>query len=195
VLNEAFADRIFDGEREEYSAGKWGRYVRAPDVYFEIMRRLGSRFVALGEIANVRRGITSGCDAFFMPRDVTATMLAAHQTDREFRENTGGAPRRDAESGRLRIIEAGDGSVHPVEAQFVAPEVHSLMKVDRPVLRAADLDRLVLLVGDRLDQLKTGSAVGMAIHPIRSNGDFCVEEVEACSSSSTIDVCRARPLV
>ena len=33
-----------------YRAGKWGRYVRAPEIYFEIMRRFEQRFVPLGEM-------------------------------------------------------------------------------------------------------------------------------------------------
>lgn len=44
-------------------AGKWGRYVRAPDFYFEI--------VSFGEIAHIRFGVKSGCDAFFVPHDIT----------------------------------------------------------------------------------------------------------------------------
>jgi methylase of polypeptide subunit release factors len=142
-------------ENGDYRAGKWGRYVRAPDIYFEIMRRYGDRFVPLGEIATIRFGVKSGCDAFFMPTDVTSAMLARYETDRVFRENCGGAPRKDAVSGRLRIIKAGDGSVHPIEARHLQPEVHSLMKLDRPVVRAADLDRVVLLVSEPLDRLKT----------------------------------------
>lgn len=160
----AEGDEVVDDEREtstkengEYHAGKWGRYVRAPDIYFDIMRRFGKRFVALGEIATIRRGITSGCDAFFMPKDVTANMLGKYETDRAFRQHTGGAPRKDVESGKLKIIEDGLGVVHPIESKYVAPEVHSLMKVDRAIVRAADLDRVVLLVGESIDKLKTKS--------------------------------------
>jgi methylase of polypeptide subunit release factors len=144
-------------ENGDYKAGKWGRYVRAPEIYFELMYDFRDRFVALGEIADVRFGVKTGCDAFFMPRDVTAEMLAAHQTDRIFREHCGGAPRKDVTSGKLRIIEAGDGSVHPIEAKYLAGELHSMMKVERPVVRAGDLDRVVLLVGESMDKLKTKS--------------------------------------
>jgi hypothetical protein len=140
-----------------YCAGKWGRYVRAPDIYFDIMRRFGKRFVALGEIASIRFGVKTGCDKFFMPRDISNDMLAKHEIDRTFREHAGGAPRKDVASGKLRIIEAGDGSVHPIEAEYLAPEVHSMMKVDRPIIRAADLDRVVLMVGEPMDALKTKS--------------------------------------
>jgi methylase of polypeptide subunit release factors len=148
---------MFSPEPGAYLAGKWGRYVRAPDVYFDVMRRFGQRFVALGEIAYIRFGVKTGCDAFFMPKDITAEMLDLHTKDRAFREHTGGAPRKEVESGNLRIIEAGDGSVHPIEAKHLAPEVHSLMKVDRPIVRAADLDRVVLLAGESMDTLKEES--------------------------------------
>ena len=143
------------GKVQTYRAGKWGRYVRAPDFYFEVMRRLGTQFVPLGEIATIRRGITSGCDAFFMPKDISAQMLHRHRTARVFREQTG-VSRSDVESGQLRILEAGDGSLHPIEARYVSPEVHSLMKVTRPVVRPGDVDRVVLLVGE--DDNKKGKA-------------------------------------
>ncbi|MEX2141711.1 MAG: N-6 DNA methylase [Pirellulales bacterium] len=144
-------------EGSPYRAGKWGRYVRAPDIYFEIMRRYGDRFVALGEIASIRFGVKTGCDAFFMPKDITGEVLDRYATDREFRRNTGGAPRSDVASGKLKIIQAGDGTVHPIEAKYIAPEVHSLMKVDRPIIRAADLDRVVLMVSEELPDLKAKS--------------------------------------
>ncbi len=138
----------------EYVAGKWGRYVRAPTIYFRLLERFARRLVPLGEIANVRRGITSGCDAFFMPTDITARALREFGTDAAFKRRVGGAQRRDVEAGKLRIIQAGDGSVHPLEAEFLRPEVHSLMAVDRPIVRARDLDRVVLLVGQPMKDLR-----------------------------------------
>ena len=158
VAPEVAAMNGINGERtSQYCAGKWGRYVRAPDVYFDIMRRFGKRFVALGEIAAIRFGVKTGCDAFFMPKDITAKVLREHQSDRAVPPEGGGRTRKDVEAGKLRIIEAGDGSVHPIEANYLAPEVHSLMKVDRPVVRAADLDRVVLLVSEPLNKLKAKS--------------------------------------
>ena len=140
-----------------YCARKWGRYLRAPDLYFEVMRRFGGHFVKLGEIAEIRFVVKSGCDAFFMPKDVTARILEEYPGDRDFRRHSGGATRKEVEAGRLKIVEAGDGSIHPAESRYLAPEVHSLMKVDRPIVRASDLDRLVLLVGESMDKLKKKS--------------------------------------
>jgi methylase of polypeptide subunit release factors len=151
------APRAQEALQAKYCAGKWGRYLRAPDFYFEVMRRFGKRFNPLGEIAEIRRGITSGCDAFFMPKDISNQMLKSFPDERDFRRQTGGAPRKEFEAGRLKIIEAGDGSVHPIESEYLAPEVHSLMKVDRPVVHAPDLDRVVLLVSEPMDKLKKKS--------------------------------------
>ena len=136
----------------EYAAGKWGRYVRAPDFYFEVMREFGTRFAPLGSLCVIRRGITSGCDAFFMPRDVTGEALDRFESPREFRKAFG-VDRGAVSDGRLKVIKAGDGSVHPVESEFLVPEVHSLMKVDRPVVRARELDRVVLLVDKPIRKL------------------------------------------
>jgi len=140
-------------DADGYRAGKWGRYLRAPDFYFEVMREFGSKFVPLGEIVDIRRGITSGCDAFFMPHDFTGEALNQCPSEREFRRRFG-IERSLVSSGKVKIVKAGDGSVHPVEVEFLAPEVHSPMDVDRPVVRASSLDRRVLLVGKPLSALK-----------------------------------------
>jgi hypothetical protein len=69
----------------DYGGGKWGRYLRAPDFYFEIMREFGQHFARFGDIATIKRGITSGCDAFFMPRDVSEKLLKQHGTELAWR--------------------------------------------------------------------------------------------------------------
>ena len=137
----------FDGHARvrDYVAGKWGRYLRAPDLYFEIMSRFRNKFVPLGKIADIRFGVKTGCDAFFMPRDVTEEVLTKRPSEKEFRSLTG-VSREAATNGTIRIVKDGAGTLHPIESEYVKPEVHSLMKVDRPVIRARDLDRVVLLV-------------------------------------------------
>jgi Eco57I restriction-modification methylase len=137
-----------------YAAGKWGRYVRAPDFYFQVMRRFGESFVPLGEVARIRRGITSGCDAFFMPRDISEQILRQDLMDKEFRERSGGAARKEVQSGDLRIIRAGDGSIHPIEARWLVPEVHTLRNFDRLVMHPKDIDRVVLVVGESMSGLQ-----------------------------------------
>ena len=61
--------------------------------------------------------------------------------------------RSEIESGKVRIVRAGDNTLHPIETKYLKPEVHSLMQVDRPVIRASDLDRVVLWVNEPLGAL------------------------------------------
>ncbi len=153
VSNGGHLSKHTNGNGEHYAAGKWGRYLRAPDLYFDIMRRYRSRFVPLGEIVDIRFGVKTGCDAFFMPKDVTAWALHTFKDPKEFRKDVG-VHRADVASGALRVIEDGAGTRHPIEPEFIKPEVHSLMQVDRPVVRAKDLDRVVLLVKAPLSAIK-----------------------------------------
>jgi methylase of polypeptide subunit release factors len=140
----------------DYGGGKWGRYLRAPDFYFEVMRELGDHFVRLGEIAAIRRGITSGCDAFFMPRDVTKKILAEFPNELAWRRLPALtlAPRKEVAAGRAAVVRAGDGTLHCVERRYLRPEVHSLMEVDRPVVTSDQLDRVVLWVDQPLKELE-----------------------------------------
>jgi len=139
-----------------YGGGKWGRYLRAPDFYFEVMREFGARFVRLGEVATIKRGITSGCDKFFMPRDASRRALAGFPTDRAWRNlpAMSTAARAEVVSDQVAVIEAGDGTLHCVERRYLRPELHSLMQVDRPTVSAAGLDRFVLWVSEPLSALQ-----------------------------------------
>jgi hypothetical protein len=139
-----------------YGGGKWGRYLRAPDFYFEIMDEFGQRFTRLGEVATIKFGIKSGCDAFFMPRNVSRELLVNYRTEAEWRDLPlmKRCKREEVASGDLVVVRCGDNTLHPIEARFVRPEVHSLMQVDRPVVSADQLDRVVLWASEPLKDLK-----------------------------------------
>jgi type I restriction-modification system DNA methylase subunit len=62
----------FDAEEGKYTGSKWGKYLRAPEIFFKILEkgRVGAYgqtplLVPLKEIANVRRGFTTGANEFF----------------------------------------------------------------------------------------------------------------------------------
>src|SRR5947209_14117470 len=101
------------------------------------MERFRHRFVPLGSVVELRRGITSGCDSFFMPKDVSSELLKQESSDTTFRELVG-VRRAEVVSGKVRIIRDGAGTLHAIESEYVKPEVHSLMKVARPEIRAKD---------------------------------------------------------
>jgi len=49
-----------------YTGGKWGgKYLRAPDIFYTILEKGRGKLVRLGDIAEVRRGFTTGANEFF----------------------------------------------------------------------------------------------------------------------------------
>ena len=55
------------GTRENrYTGDKWGgKYLRAPDIYWTLLEKGKDKLVRLGDIAEVRRGFTTGANEFF----------------------------------------------------------------------------------------------------------------------------------
>ena len=50
----------------KYIGNKWGgKYLRAPDIYWTILEKGKGKLVRLGDIAEVRRGFTTGSNEFF----------------------------------------------------------------------------------------------------------------------------------
>ncbi len=60
------SQNILDEELQQNSElTKWGKYLRAPDVYFEVIDKCKNTLVPIKEIANVRFGIKTGVNEFF----------------------------------------------------------------------------------------------------------------------------------
>ena len=50
----------------KYIGNKWGgKYLRAPDIYWTILEKGKDKLVRLGDVAEVRRGFTTGANEFF----------------------------------------------------------------------------------------------------------------------------------
>lgn len=136
-----------------YVGAKWGRYLRAPDFFFELMHKYEQSFVPLVELANITYGVKSGCDDFFFPTDSTDKALKDNPDPRAFKRRYG-VLRAKVQSGKVKIIRAGNGTLWAIETKFLEPEVHSLMKINSAVVRSAELDRLILLVNKPKHKLK-----------------------------------------
>ena len=167
--------------------------MRAPDFYFEVMREFGHRFTRLGEIATIRRGITSGCDAFFMPRNVSEKLLADYPTQSDWDSLLlmKKCKRADVASSKLVIVKCGDNTLHAIETQYVRPEVHSPMQIDRPIVSPGQVDRVVLWVNQALSEIR-----GTFAHQFISWGS---KQTFASNKSKAVPVperssCASRPL-
>jgi len=59
----------FDLKQNKYVGSKWGKYVRAPEIFFKILEKGKGKLVPLKQIAEVRRGFTTGANEFFYLTD------------------------------------------------------------------------------------------------------------------------------
>ncbi len=168
----------------EYYGGKWGIYLRAPDLWFNLLDRFSDKLVPLGDIAEIRRGITSGKDSFFFPKDCSRECLNACLLPSEF-QFTYGASRREVESGRVKLVRCGEGrgEIHPIESKYLEPEVHSLMEVSKFVVEPEDCSRYILLVNKKKKALK-GTYVLKYIEWGENQG---VHKGSTCSSRATAE--------
>ena len=55
----------FDTKTTTYTGSKWGKYIRAPKVFFSILRTNRTRMVQLQSVAEVRFGVKTGANEFF----------------------------------------------------------------------------------------------------------------------------------
>lgn len=137
--------------KADYKGYKWGIYLRAPEIFSKLLKRGGNRFVPLGQIADIKRGVTSGCDAFFFPKDITAERLAENLSDKEFKDRYGIAKK---ETEKIRIVQAGDKSQHLIEAEYLEPLVFNLMEIDSIKINPQALKKQILLVNEEKEGLK-----------------------------------------
>jgi type I restriction-modification system DNA methylase subunit len=134
----------------EYRGSKWGIPLRAPDFFFELLDCYSDRLVPVSEVADIKRGITSGCDGFFFPRDITEQSLEQIPDDKEFRAKFG---IHRYQTDKVRIVRAGDGSIHLIEADYLRPVIMSMMR--QPLLRVdpMGLERCILVVSEPKSKL------------------------------------------
>jgi type I restriction-modification system DNA methylase subunit len=143
--------RLIEKKANEYLGYKWGIYLRAPEIFTKLMKRSGERFVPLGQIAAIKRGLVSGCDDFFFLRDITNEAIAQNISDREFKERYG---IRRSDTAKIRITHSGDDTLHLIEAKYLEPEIHSLMEINSVEITEEQLGRKILLVSAKKEKLR-----------------------------------------
>jgi len=68
-LQKELWDEGFGDKKGKYVGAKWGKYLRAPQIFFKILEQGKDKLVKLGDIAEVRFGIKTGANEFFYLRE------------------------------------------------------------------------------------------------------------------------------
>ena len=128
------ADAAHAGTSSEFRRAKWGYYLKAPFSYLALSG--SSRMIRLGDIADVRRGYTTGADPWFYVEE-----LVEHPFDLAGIEKARSIPAAD-----IAVIRSGDGSLWPVEKEFLRPVIRNPGEHTRIIIDAGDLTHRVITV-------------------------------------------------
>jgi methylase of polypeptide subunit release factors len=153
------------------TAGGWGRYVRAEDVFFRIVNRGNTRLRSLSDMARVRFGVKTGANSFFYVkgagakgdsgaggrvkrlRDVASVRRGLTTGANEFfylRRLGDGAP-----GGSLltRVLDS-EGRQHLIESKYMSPVVFSLKEIAGIILERDGFSRLFFNCADAPERIE-----------------------------------------
>lgn len=134
---------------------KWGKYLKAPEVYFDIMARGAGKFVALKDLAGVKRGFTTGSNDFFVVAENQYTkeplplMVAVNKPTPNIFET-----QAQLDKAGLTAIINGWGQMWFIEKQFVQPFFKSSREASVYELNADTATRVLIVPTDKANDLQ-----------------------------------------
>ncbi|MEO2068634.1 MAG: DNA methyltransferase, partial [Desulfurobacteriaceae bacterium] len=174
-------DLLRDGTKDgKYEGNKWGgKFLRAPDIFFTILKKGKGKLVKLGDIAEVKRGFTTGANEFFYVEDLTDKLS---DSELEKVENLRGFTSVEKiKKAGLRIVKpskwgknAKDYKLFLIEKEFLKPVIKSPRELKTIVVREEDLKYRVFMCNKTrkelsgtfaLDYIKWGEEQGFHKRP------------------------------
>ena len=134
-VEQSIIEKELDKQRE---FAKWGKYLRAPDIYFEILNECKDKLIPLGKICEIRRGYTTGINDFF------------------YLKPTGSKAKR---KGCVNVVN-GIGQVAEIESKFLKPVIKSPKEAEGILIEPKKLKNLLFLCNMSKRQLKKASYTG-----------------------------------
>jgi len=132
---------------------KWSVFLRAPKVYFDIMKVGRDKFVSLKKRADVRYGIKTGCNEFFILEDKTAadcnTLLAAAINNYE-----GYTAVRQLKDNGLKLVLNGYNEAWLIEEDCLKPILASPKDVNTYAITARKVPNKFILASEGKKVLK-----------------------------------------
>ena len=74
-------DEGFDVEENKFEGANWGKYLRAPDILFEIIEKCKNDLICLRDVARPRFGIKTGANEFFY---LSGAKVQKHKLEKEY---------------------------------------------------------------------------------------------------------------
>ncbi|HSQ20627.1 MAG TPA: hypothetical protein VLR92_09655, partial [Blastocatellia bacterium] len=153
----------------------WGKYLRADDVFFDVIGRGRSRMLSLSKLASVRFGVKTGENEFFYVKEngrdpkIKARMLAladvasvrrgittganeffylsrASLTEGKKADSAGG-PSQGGSTNGLTVVRDSEGTVREIESELLSPVVFSLKDIREILLEKVESQRMLFNCG------------------------------------------------
>uniref|UniRef100_UPI002601A87B HsdM family class I SAM-dependent methyltransferase n=1 Tax=uncultured Flavobacterium sp. TaxID=165435 RepID=UPI002601A87B len=129
---------------------KWGQFLKAPQVYFDIKKKGEGKFTPLGGkngVAEVKYGIKTGNNDFFILKDVTENLKDSQlQAIVNIDEDINSI--KQVKQFKLRIVENGFNELWLIESQFLKPILTSPKDVTSYVVKSNSVKYCLLVVDD-----------------------------------------------
>jgi len=136
-----------DTEHLPYIGNKWGgKYLRAPEIYFKILEKGEGKLVRLGDIAEVRRGFTTGANEFFYLKPVNKIVKEVVEI-------------AEKNPDALIRVKNGAGWEGEIEARFLKPVIKSPRELKTKIVRLEDLNYLVFMCHEPKNKLSGTKAL------------------------------------
>jgi len=133
-----------------YEHVKWGQFLRAPKVYFDILEKGKEKFKPLEKIAdNVIRGYMTGCNDFFILEDITYTENAEYLKVTLNNSKYKYTNFEEIKSDNLSLVRNGFNELWLIENDFLFPMLTSPKDVNRYEVSTKDLPFKMLFIIDK----------------------------------------------
>lgn len=143
----------FEGDpfsKGSYHANKWGgKFLRAPDVFFNILEKNSEKFEEIGDIADdVQRGISTGANDFFFVRTVTDQINSIQEIENSSRASN----LKEIEDSNLEVImpsefsEIESAELYVVDSQDLVPALQNTDEAEK--LEINDLSKAIFVPND-----------------------------------------------
>ena len=150
-----------------YEGNKWGgKFLRAPDIFFTILKKGKDKLVRLGDIAEVKRGFTTGANEFFYVEDWTDKITEKELEKIENLNLKDISSIDDIKERGLKVIKpskwgsnARDYKLFLIEEEFIKPVIKSPRELKTIVVREEDLKYKVFMCNKSKKELKDTSAL------------------------------------
>ncbi|MFN8277550.1 MAG: N-6 DNA methylase [Chitinophagales bacterium] len=127
---------------------KWGKFLKAPAVYFEISEKINQRAQPLSGVASVKFGIKTGCNEYFILRASSAKPNLAINYSEESDLNS------MLQAGELIVVENGLNEVIILEKEALGTFLASPKELNKLSADAAQLENYLFVAKEDLTDIK-----------------------------------------